>query len=369
MACHHHTLSRLALALACVTAGMVSGCGRGAREAPPAQQVQDAVANSLPAHFTLLKLDLEPIATGPENAKFNFKATVELAEDLFAVEREVDGPTRVTLLKQTQPGGTKLLLYGHLVAHRLIDQWTLEPPQFQKDFRSLGKPRSVFGKHAYPAGSPEANEALRKQAAETEQLQQLQQSVAEQQERTQKARAENQAREEQERKARLEKARLAFEEQNRKVNEHHQQTEAQWAQADAAARQQLLAATAPGTRYLGPRIGVNASTQRLALVFLEQQGTRLRAEASNPDGQTEKRTISGDLRFNAQPASNGAVAYTIVMHGLPSNKVNPERNSIYERTIDLKLHLLGQGLDGVADAGFGDVFPLHLQRSAGATAK
>ena len=140
-------------------------------------------------------------------------------------------------------------------------------------------------------------------------------------------------------------------------------------QAAAAARQRLLAATAPGTRYLGTRIGYNGSTQRLALVFREQQGVRLRAEASNPDDQKEKRAFTGELRFNAQPATNGAAASTIVLHGQPSNKVNPERNSIYERAIDLRLYLTGQGLDGIADAGLDDHFPIHLPRESGDATK
>jgi hypothetical protein len=368
MVWYHHSRPRHVLALFLMVAAMLSGCGRGVREAPPAKQVQDTITSALPVPCTLLTLEQEPISTSPANIKINFKASVELTEDLFVVASEVDGPTKVTLLRRTQSAGAKVSLYGHLLAHRLIDQWTLKAPRFQQDFQQLGKPRSAFGKHAYLAGSAEATEALRRLATETEKLQQLQQAVSEQQERARVTREEKQTREERERKERLEKARLAFEEQRRKESEHHQQTEAQRAQADAAARQGLLSATAPGTRYLGTRTGYNGSIQRIALVFLEQKDAQLRAEASNPDDQKEKRTFIGNLRFNALPASNGAPVYAIVMHGLPGNKVNPERNSIYERTIDLKLRLTAQGLEGLADAGFGDQFPLHLPREGGAAA-
>lgn len=347
-------------------AALSGGCGPSAREAPPPQQVREALVVALPAHLILHKLEQEPLPARRGIVKINFKANIEIVEDLFAKDHEADD---LTLLRLATPAGTRTNFYGQLLAHRVIDQWTLEPPQFQKDFRTLGKPRSAFGQRAYPAGSAEAAAALRQQAAEADKMRQLQQSATEQQERARQERAERQAREELERKAQLEKARLAFEAQRRQEHELHAQTVAQREQAEAAARQKWQAATATGARYRGTRIGKNNSTQRLALVFLEPKDGQLRAEASNPDEPQEKRLFVGTLRFNAQPEAKGEPAYPLVLHGLPSNKVYPEPNSIYERAIDLKLYLAEQGLDGIADAGRGEHFPLHLQRTDNATAK
>ncbi len=342
---------------------LLSGCGRDPRVAPPVSQVQDAIAAALPAHLTLLTLEQEPIPTSREDVKINFKATLEAAEELYTVERVAEGLAPVTLLRLTQPGGAQLTLYGQLPAHRLMDQWTLDAPQFQQDVRAWGQPHGAFGARAYPAGSAAAAAALRKLAADAEQMQQLQQTVTEQQERARQEDAERQARAEQERKQRLAQARRAFEEQHRQATAQQQQTTTQREQAVAEARQKWLAATAPGTRYLGTRLGKNNSTQRLALVFLEPKDARLRAEASNPDDPREQRLFTGELRFHALPEKNGAPAYPIVLHGQPSNKVPPEPNSIYERAVDLKLRLTAQGLDGLADAGLGVQFLIHLQRA------
>jgi len=175
-----------------------------------------------------------------------------------------------------------------------------------------------------------------------------------------------QAREDQARRERLAQARLAFEAQSRIEVEQHKQADAQRLQEAAAARQKLVLATAPGARYLGTKTGYNASLQRIRVVFTEQKDTLLRAEVINPDDQSEKRSFTGELRFNSKPEKNGAVAYAIVMDGLRIHKPHPNRNSIFDRTLALKLQLTDYGLEGIADAGLGEQFPLRLQREGAA---
>lgn len=365
----HHILRRGALALVLVAVGALTGCGRSTHEAPPKQLVHDAIAGALPPFLLLVNLEQEPIATSPETVKINFKATVETEEELFAVEREVDGLKKLTLLKRLQPAGGKCPLYGSLVAHRLIDQWTLESPQFQQSPAQLGKPRAAFGALAFVAGTAEAEAAVQRQTAANEQAQHMQQALAVKEERYRLARAAEEARVEHMRKAAEAAARMVFEKQNRVATEQRQQTEAQRQQAATTTRRNLFAATATGTRYIGTKTGLNNSEQRVCLVFTEQTDTWLRAEASNPDDANEKRKFSGDLRFNAEPEYAGGNAYTVVLYGLPSNKTNPDRNSIYERAITLKLCLTDHGLEGVADAGMMVRFPVRLHRdNAPATA-
>ena len=160
----------------------------------------------------------------------------------------------------------------------------------------------------------------------------------------------------------MEKARIEFEKQSQITAQQRQQTEAQRQQAAATARQQLIAASAAGTRYAGTKTGLNNSVQRVCVIFVEQKDSWLRAEVSDPDDAKAKRVFTGALRFNAEPERGGAVAYAIVLHGLPANTANPDRNSLFERAITLKLRLTGQGLEGVADAGLTDQFPIRLQR-------
>lgn len=375
MAMSNRSYCRSALAVVLVAACVLTGCGRNSRQAPPKQQVQDAVAGGLPAAVALRSLELEPIATGPETVKVNFKAVVAASEDLYQAERDASGTSKVTLLKLVQAEGTQRSLYGFVLAHRLMDQWTLEAPQLQAGTQPFGKPREAFNAHAYVAGTAEASAALAAaererlaQKAAVEQLERESVAQAERDGREQKARAELQAREDQARRERLAQARLAFEEQSRIEVEQHKQADAQRQQEAAAARQRLVLATVPGARYLGTKTGYNASVQRVCLVFTEQKDVRIRAEVNNPDDPNEKRTFTGELRFVNKPPKDGATPYAIVLDGLRIHKANPNRNSIYDRAISLRLQLTENGLEGIADAGLGETFPVRLRREGAASA-
>lgn len=364
----NHAYRSCELAVVFAAAFVLTGCGKSSHQTPPKQQVQAAVTGSLPAFLALTSLELEPIATGPESVKVNFKAGVAANEDLYQVERAVTGTSKVTLLKLVQTEGTKRNLYGYVVAHRLMDQWTLEAPQLQADPHPFGKPREAFKARTYVMGTAEANAALaaaaqewQAQKAALEQLERESVAQAERDERERKAHAELQAHADQVRRERLEQARLAFEEQSRKEAEQRKQAEAQRQQEAAAARQKLVVATVPGARYLGTKTGYNASVQRIRLIFTEQKDALLRAEVINPDDPNEKRMFTGELRFNAKPEKDGAVAYAIVMDGLRTHKPNPNPNSIYDRSISLRLQLAADGLEGIADAGLGEQFPVRLQ--------
>jgi hypothetical protein len=88
----------------------------------------DTIAGSLPPVLSLNSVELEPVATGPESAKVNFKAIVAPKEDLYQVDRDVEGTPRVTLLKVVQATGARMSLYGSVEGHRTMDLWTLESP-------------------------------------------------------------------------------------------------------------------------------------------------------------------------------------------------------------------------------------------------
>ena len=146
-----HIFWRCALAIVLMAICVLTGCGRNTHLAPPKQQVRDAVAGELPPFLSLVSFEQEPIATGPESGKVNFKANIEADEDLYRVESDVDDPSKVTLLKLVHAKGSQSMLYGLLEAHRFMDQWTLETPQFQKRLVLFGKPRGdAFNRLPFP---------------------------------------------------------------------------------------------------------------------------------------------------------------------------------------------------------------------------
>jgi TPR repeat protein len=282
----NHTNHRIVLPVLLVVAFALTGCGKFTQKSPPKQQVRDAVAAVLPPFLSLDSIELEPISTGPESVKVNFKAIVAPKEDLYQVDREVEGTPKVTLLKVVQAAGTKVSLYGFIEATHTVDRWTLGLPHFEGDNNS-GEPRSTFPAQAYVSGSNEAKAAL------------------EQQERNRIAQGESRARAEKALKDRQEQARIAFEEQQKREAEQRKVEEEK-------IRQKLMQATVPGTRYVGT-ISDERSRQRIWLVFTEQNGFLIRAKASNPDDADEKRTFTGEIVLDTKPRGDNRTAHQIRM--------------------------------------------------------
>lgn len=357
-----------------------TGCGKSTSQSPPKQQVQDAVAVVLPPFLSLDSIELEPISTGPETVKVNFKVIVTPKEDLCQVEREVEGTPKVTLLKVVQAAGTKSSLYGSVEAHRTMDQWTLGPPQVRVGLTQFGEPRGTFVAQSYITGSNEALAALKQQAANAELQRQAKEAALKQQERERLAREEQQAREdkvlkerqaiaEKERKDREEQTRIAFEAQRQKEMEVRKKEDEQRQKEEEAARQKIILATVKGTRYIGTKTDYK-STQRLRVVFIDQNDTLIRAEVSNPDNPKEERTFVGELLFNPKPEKEGGVAYSIVMSRIGGDDMTSDLFNIYKgRSVSLKLQLTDKGLEGIADLGLGDRLPIRLQREGASTSQ
>ena len=366
----------------------MTGCSKSTSQSPPKQQVQDAVAVALFSYLSLDSIELEPISTGPETAKVNYKATVFPKEDLCQIDREVEGTPKVTLLKVVQPAGTKASFYGFIMAHRIMDKWTLKSPQTESGLDQFGKPRGAFSSRFYITGTAEASAALRQQVVNAENQKQARKVAlarqereriarAEQQARERKEREEEQAREEKVRQARAEQARIALEKQRVIVATQQKEEEAQKQKEEEALRQNLLLATVAGTRYIGTISNGQGRQQRIRLVFTEQKGFLLRAEVSNPDDLKEKRTFTGELIFDAKPVGNNKMAYPIKMS--PADKGPPAPHgvgmSIYISTsfnyfyysdsgVPIWFYLSKTGLLG------GQIpFTIRLQREGGILAK
>ncbi len=312
----HSILFVVALALA--------GCGEKTSQAPPKQMVQDTVRASLPPFLSLDSIELEPISTGPESVKVNFKAIVTPKEDLCQIDREVEGTPKVTLLKVVQAAGTKASLYGSVEARRTMDQWTLESPEIKVGLKQFGAPRGAFHVQSYVTGSNEANAALRQQAANAAEIARARKAAQAQRELERKAREEQQAREEKAREAREEQARIALEAQQQKEMEQRKKEEEQRQKQRQAAYQKLILATAPKIRYIGT-VAYEDRRRRLRLVFTEQKDLLtpnkkeflISAEVSNPDMPREKQIFTGNL---VQHEIGKAVVYPIVLRSVTKEK-------------------------------------------------
>jgi hypothetical protein len=374
-----------------VAAVLLSGCGKKMPKSPPKQQVQDAVAAVLLPFVSLDSIELETISTGPESVKVNFKIIISPKENLYIVDREVEGTPKVTLLKVVQTAGTKFSFYGFLDAVRMMDRWTLGPPDIQADSSKFGKPRGAFDAQSYITGSNEATAAIKQQAVNAELQEQAEKAASEQQKRERIAREEQRAREKKAQEEHLEQARMTAEEQRQKENEQRQKEEEE-------AHQKLILATAPGTRYIGT-ITSGDKIQRLWFVFTEQEGTMIRAEASNPDksskmnspiapaprrGATErarttveprggsslapqaqeKQTFVGELVFDPQSEKGRSdIFYTIVLSPVATQDLPYEVWNFYRNEGSLKLLLTDTGLEGEAKMGWGNIYTIHLKRA------
>ncbi len=336
----------------------VSSCKKK-NQSPPKQMVHDALLASLPPYLSLESIELESVPTGPESAKVNFKAIVTPKEDLYEVDREVEGTPTIILLKVTQAKGAKASFYGFFEASRTIDQWTLGSPQIGVGLQQFGSPRGAFPPHSYIAGSEDANAVLKEQAAKVTEQEQARKIASEKQESEQKAQKEREALEQKERQKQLEQAKIAMEEQRKKEEEQQKKQEED-------ARQKLILATAPGTRYIGT-IKHGGKIQRLRLVFTEQEGVLIRAEASNPDRRGEKQKFVGELVFDPQPEKDKPdIAYPIVMSPIGKQDLDGEVWAFYRCDGSLKLYLTDIGLEGEADMRdslWGEQgYVIHLQR-------
>jgi hypothetical protein len=378
----------LLIAMLFIAMVSLSSC-RKKNQSPPKKMVRDALLATLPPYFSLDSVELESVPTGPESAKVNFKAIVTPKEDLYEVDREVEGTPAIILLKVTQATGAKASFYGFFEASRTIDLWTLGSPQIGVGLQQFGSPRAAFPPHSYITGSDDANAALKEQAANTAEQERARKAAAEQQERERKARQEREAREQKERDEREKQARTAMEEKRKKEDEQQKKE-------DEDARQKLILATAAGTRYIGT-ISHGDEVQRLRLVFTEQEGALIRAEASNPDRSSksssrspiapaparsggrlrrksmtgssltpqEKQTFVGELVFDPKPERGRPdVAFTIVMSPIGKQDLSSEVWGFYKSEGSLKLLLTDTGLEGEADMGawYGS-YTIRLQQS------
>ncbi len=356
----NHTNRLIVSSVLLVVAFALTGCGKSS---PPKDGVRNAVAVVLPPFLSVDSIDVEPIATGPESYKINFKAVLATKENLYLLDREAEGTPKVTLLKVIQAAGSKVSIYGFLEARRMMDKWMLDTPVIQVGLDQFGKPRGAFDAQSYVTGSDEANVALNQQRVNAELQAQAKKAALDQQEREKleqekreeerrKLQEERQAREDKARKEREAQAKIEAEEQRQKEEEQRKKEEEQRKVEEEAAHQKLILATVPGASYIGT-ISWKDEIQHLRLVFTEQKGFMISAKANNPDSPNAAQAFKGELVFNAEPEKDGSV-YSIFMSPIGGLEDNFENNKKYWHLYvrgkgSLKLRLTETGLDGIAN--------------------
>ncbi len=96
------------------------GCTPSANKAPLAEQVRDAIGAVLPPFLSVADTETESLATGPDEVKVNVKAAIAPKEDLFVVDRKVNGDPSLLLIKTAQTIGSKTTIYGFVLARRTV---------------------------------------------------------------------------------------------------------------------------------------------------------------------------------------------------------------------------------------------------------
>jgi len=258
--------------------------------------VEDAVRASLPSLLSFDSIEPDKIPMAADPIKVNFKVTVAAKKDLCQLDRvsEVKDVPSVTLLKVVQAAGTKTTLFGSVVVRPIGDRWTPQQPEIQgfEAFQSA-KPQAAFPPQSYITGSPEANDALKAQAA-----------------------------------------------MRKKMDDD-----------ELVRRQKLIDATAVGKRYIGT-IVCGKEQRRIRLVFVEQTDIMVVAEASDPDRPDVKRKFGGKIVFNPKPDKDGE-AYSIVLGPAGPGGKGDAGSDDWRRFYNsgdgsLKLRLTATGLEGEA---------------------
>ncbi|NLY01588.1 MAG: cell envelope integrity protein TolA [Rhodopirellula sp.] len=357
-----HANYRVVFPVLVILSFTLSGCGKGSSTSPPRPQVQDAIAAALPPFLSIETVDIEPIATGSESAKVNFKAIVSPKEDLCRVVREVEGNPSITLLKVAQAAGTKLSLYGSVEGRRTMDLWTLESPHIQTGLDQLGKPKGDFQGEAYVTGTNEAATALKQQAANAEAERQAKEAAlrekaaeekaeAERREIARKAEAERLEMEEKAQAERDEKQRREMEEQRAAIAEENRKSEEKRKAEKEAARQNVLLATMAGSHYSGTVRTEKDDFMRMTLVFGEQNEKErvVRARIVNPENPKWWRNLAGELHFE-----EGA-EHPIIM--LPADAA--EETELRSKIVNINC----DSLEGVYVAQWGGGMAMRLRLS------
>jgi len=292
--------SLFVVCLVAIVVAPLCGCGTKANVFPK-EVMENAIKAETPAFIQLSDVQVEPVIGSDGKGKVNFKVEFSAKEDLYKVDRKVEGDPSITLLKLVRRSGDKAVGYGVADVSRIVDLWKIESVTMQSGSPEFGFPLGTFGPNHYVNDSKEAKEALQLQidnakATELAAKQKEEQTLAEQQQREKEARAriaklqEEEAQRQKEERLRQEQRHLEQEKERQVAQQHHQQELAKQ-------RQKLLSATAPGVKYSGI-ISNNMGQQESILMQIKSRNdSSIQVVFSSPSNARAKRTFEGELVF------------------------------------------------------------------------
>ncbi len=318
--------SNVKLVVFVISVAMFQGCqssSNSSQKNPPEADVENVVRAILPPFLTISEFKTqEPIKNPDSSLKINFKAVVTPTEDLYQIDREMQGDPRVVLLKAVQKIKTESALYGTLEATLCVDKWNFTTPQIQSGLEQFGKPKGAFPPNYYVSGSLEAKETLRQQQTNAQAKEQAKQAALAKQEQERKEHQIQLAEEEKDRQTREEERQAAAEKQREILAAQHRKEEAERKEAQAAERQKLLTATMQGSHYSGTVRTSDNDFMPITIVFGEQseEESIVHAQIFRTDNHKWWRNFVGELHF--EPDSD----YPIILVPADADEEREMRN-------------------------------------------
>ncbi|MEN6492773.1 MAG: hypothetical protein ABFD16_00660 [Thermoguttaceae bacterium] len=279
------------------------GCNRAS--VFPREALETALRGKIPAYVSIGEMEVEATVDANGRGQANFKVALAPKEDLYVIDRKVDGTPVVTLLRLSQRAGEKSCVYGVAEVSKIVDHWIVDNVRVQSGMQRFGDPIGSFGAEHYVAGSQEADRALKLQAdnAKAEERKRKQE-LAEQARRDAELREE---RERQEREAREKIAKLREEEKARQRESELREERRQIEEAkkrEAAReekRQKVLLATAPGVKYSGTISNQFDQREKISMQFKDRNSSDVEVLFFSPADRRKKRIFKGQIVFNPKP--------------------------------------------------------------------
>jgi len=287
---------------------VVTICGCGDKtNVFPVKVMEDAIKAETPAFIQLSDVQVEPVIGSDGKGKVNFKVEFSAKEDLFKVDRKVEGDPTITLLKLVRRSGDKAVGYGVADVSRIIDLWKVESVTMQSGSPEFGFPLGTFGPDHYATDSKEAKEALLLQAKNARLAEQKKKDALAEQERKEAELRAEQAQREKEAQAQIAKLneeaaqrqreeRLRQEQKRLEQEKERQLAQQQRQQELESQRQKLLQATSPGVKYSGTISNNQGQQESILMQVKSRNDSSIQVIFSSPNGRA-KRTFEGDIVF------------------------------------------------------------------------
>jgi hypothetical protein len=133
--------------------GIVASCGT----VPSEEASKEHLQTEFPAYIALNQVSFEFVKTSQNRVLVKFGAEVRVREDLFILEKQLEGDTKTNIVKMVSKSNEDKILYGRFGAQKLGRAWNFGAMQMESP---IGEPISRFSRPVYVLGTEEADSAL-----------------------------------------------------------------------------------------------------------------------------------------------------------------------------------------------------------------